>query len=82
MSKKEQYYRQCTYERPTENGKAMDTAWLPEHLAQVGKQFVIKARPEYTYTVTSVGSRRTISYLKGKEQTNRKYGQSAGLNCD
>lgn len=82
MAKKAIFYRQCRYEMATEGGKIWDTAWIPENLAKIGKQIYLTAHPEKVYTVVSVGSRRDGAFLKNKENINRKFGQSAGLNCD
>lgn len=77
------YYKQCRYERETTQGKLIDVAWIPEKLAVVGKVIYLDKFPEALWTVTAVGSKRMpYSDLKAKEKVNRKYGQSAGLNCD
>ena len=38
MSKKDTWYRQCIYEMKTGEGKKVDTSWIPETLAKVGKK--------------------------------------------
>ena len=80
MAKKEVWYKQCQYERPTEEGMARDTAWLPEGLAKVGKLIYLTENPEEVFTVTSVGTnRRDGSALKDRERANRKYRQTTDI---
>jgi hypothetical protein len=66
MSKKDPWYRQCTYEMPTEEGKKVDVSWIPEKFAKVGKKIYFGKRidsPEELWTVVSVGGRQKESYL-------------------
>jgi hypothetical protein len=74
MAKKIQFYRQCRYERPTDDGKKWDEAWLPEALAKVGKTIYFPEEPEELWTVTSAGStRRTGAEALDKVRTARRY---------
>jgi hypothetical protein len=74
MAKKEVWYRQCRYEREGKNGKCWDVAWIPEHLAKVGKPIYLTDTPDEIYTVTSVGtSRRSQAEAHMKEKTQRNY---------
>lgn len=82
MTKKVEYYKQCRMERETARGVSVDVAWIPEKFAKVGKLVYLVDKPDDVYTVTAVGSRQDESYLKAKEKINRKFGASAGLNCD
>lgn len=71
MSKKDHWYRQCTFETPTERGKKIDTAWIPEHLAKVGKKIYFGKKtdiPEELWTVVQVGGRKRESWLVAHRQ--------------
>ena len=66
MSKKDPYYRQCRYELETSEGKKVDTAWIPEKLAKVGKKIYFGKKtsaPEELWTVTAVFDRKRESWL-------------------
>jgi hypothetical protein len=82
MSKKKEYYKQCRMEREYITGKKIDVAWIPEKFAKVGKLIYILDKPEEIWTVMAIGSRKDETYLKAKEKVQRRYGQSAGLNCE
>ncbi len=60
MSKKDHWYRQCTYETQTEQGKKVDVSWIPETLAKVGKKIYFGKKtdsPGELWEITSVGER-------------------------
>ena len=66
MSKKEEWYRQCKFEVPTETGKKLDVAWIPEKFAKVGKKIYIgekRPNPEEIWVVTHVFDRKSESWL-------------------
>lgn len=69
MSKKDPWYVQCRFEtEPTEKGKKVDTAWIPEKFAKVGKRIYIgdkRPSPEDTeiWTVTAVFDRKPSSWV-------------------
>ncbi len=72
MSKKHQdpWYRQCRFETPTEGGKKIDTAWIPEKFAKVGKKIYIGEKrpdPDEIWTVTHVFSRKPESYVVARQ---------------
>jgi hypothetical protein len=63
---KDPWYRQCTYETTTKDGKKLGTSWIPEKLAKVGKVIYFGKKTDTAkelWVVTSVGSRRCESYL-------------------
>ena len=59
MSKaKQEFYKQCTYETPTDGGVTRGISWIPEDKAVVGKQIYFGKKtdkPERIWTVVSVG---------------------------
>jgi len=69
---KSTFYRQCTYESPTENGVTRSIAWLPEAQAVVGKQIYFGKKtstPERIWTVVSAGDQRFDGeYLQAHER--------------
>ena len=70
-SRKTVWYRQCTYTSPTEKGEAAETAWIPEHLAVVGKKIYFgkkTSKPSELWTVASVGGRKSGDYLGAHER--------------
>jgi len=70
-TKKTIWYRQCYYESPTEDGKTVGVAWIPEHLAVVGKKIYFGKKtdkPVRLWTVTSVGGRKSEDYLREHER--------------
>jgi len=80
MAKKEEWYRQCTFEMKTERGLLRDVAWIPENLAKVGKQIYLTEAPDAIYTVVSAGTdRRDGSWLKLKENAQRNYRQTTDI---
>ena len=78
MVKKLQFYKQCTYEMPTESGgKRRDTAWIPEGLAKVGKRIYFTETPDELWTVTIAGTRRrSSSEAAEKTRAARNFGPS------
>ena len=69
--KAQRFYRQCTYETPTEGGVTRATAWIPEKLAVVGKKIYFGKKtknPEKLWTVISVGGRQSEEYIKAHER--------------
>lgn len=80
--KKTVWYRQCTYESPTENGKTVGHAWLPEHLAVVGKKIYFGKKtnnPERLWTVTSAGGRKSEDYLRAHERDYKTQRQASDI---
>ena len=79
MSKKDPYYRQCRYETPVENGKKVDTAWLPEKLAVVGKKIYFGKKKKSSeesrtlWTITAVYSIRKKESWLIKHQMDYKH---------
>ena len=67
MRNKDPWYRQCRFETRTDSGGLkIDTAWIPEKFAKVGKKIYLgEKRPDPTpiWTVTHVFSRRRESYV-------------------
>lgn len=66
LMSKQQWYRQCKFEAPTELGKKVETAWIPEKFAKVGKRIYIgekRPNPEPIWTVTHVYARRTAEWV-------------------
>lgn len=66
MTKKDPWYRQCTYETPSKNGKKEGTSWIPENLAKIGKKIYFGDKtvtPDRLWTVTFVGGRQRESFL-------------------
>jgi len=60
---KARWYKQCTFNQPTEQGHRVHTAWIPEKLAVVGKKVYFgkkaeKPEPELLWTVSSVSDGR------------------------
>ena len=77
MAKKIQFFKQCRYEKPTEDGSVWDVAWLPEALAKVGKIIYFPDEPDELWTVTSAGTnRRTGAEALEKQRISRKFGPS------
>jgi len=73
MSKSETYYKQCVMHRPTEKGKMVHTAWIPEKFASQGRQIRLgkKGSTEYTHvwTVEQVSQgRQPESYVAAHER--------------
>ena len=80
MAKKEEWYKQCTFERKPDAGVLRDVAWIPEGLAKVGKLIYLTDAPDEIYTVVSTGiNRRDGAHLKMKENANRKYRQTTDI---
>lgn len=70
-TKKTVWYRQCRYSSPTEEGKTVGVAWIPEHLAVVGKTIYFGKKtdkPERLWTVESVGGRMEEEVLRDRER--------------
>ncbi len=75
MSKKEQWYKQCRFETRTDEGRKVDTAWIPEKFAKVGKKIYIgekRPNPEEIWKVTHVFSRKPESWVV-KHQMDHKH---------
>jgi hypothetical protein len=65
------YYRQCQFTSPTQNGYRQSVAWIPEHLAVVGKMIYFGKKtdkPERLWEVKSVGGRMSEDYLRERER--------------
>jgi len=66
MSKKDPFYRQCRFQTITGSPVKVDTAWIPEKFAQVGKKIYIgekRPNPEEIWEVTHVFDRRPESWV-------------------
>jgi len=66
MSKQDSWYRQCRFETKTASGTKVDTAWIPEKFAQVGKRIYIgekRPNPEEIWVVTAVFARQPESWV-------------------
>lgn len=53
-------YKQCTLERITSTGRLVEVAYIPEHLAVIGRNIEIKLDGDwagYNWTVTKVSNR-------------------------
>jgi len=67
------YYKHCTYKLPTSTGELMETAYLPEKLAVVGKKIYFGKKTQTTtkelWEVVSVSDLRLPeSYLLDHER--------------
>lgn len=66
MSKKEVWYVQCRFETKTSEGTKVDTAWIPEKFAKVGKKIYLgkkRPNPEELWRVTHTFDRKPASWL-------------------
>lgn len=66
MSRKDPWYRQCTYETRIYGALLQGTSWIPEEFGRVGKKIRLKKHhryPDAVWTVTEVGARQRESYL-------------------
>lgn len=71
---KQRWYRQCRFEIETEGGRKVDTAWIPEKFAQVGKRIYLGEKrpdPEEVWTVTAVFARRPESWVVDRQMDHR-----------
>ena len=73
MSKaKQEFYKQCTFNTPTDGGMTTSIAWIPEDKAVVGKQIYFGKKsdaPDRIWTVVSAGDQRfTGEYLQAHER--------------
>jgi len=66
MAKKEEFYKQCTFE----SGEAITTAWIEEKGAKVGHSMVFKDsdEPDRRWTVLTVGDSRITAEVANKRQ--------------
>ena len=68
----ETYYKHCTYKMPTATGNMMETAWIPESLAVMGKKIYFGKKnktPVELWEVVSVSDNRLPeSYLREHER--------------
>ncbi len=71
MSKKDTWYKQCRFETRTDSGGLkIDTAWIPEKFAKVGKKIYLgdkRADPQPIWTVTHVFARKPDSYVVSRQ---------------
>lgn len=71
-SKKTVWYRQCVLTSPIEKGTKVQVAWIPEHLAVVGKSIYFGKKtnkPERLWVVESASStRQSGDYLAEHER--------------
>jgi len=79
---KTEWYRQCTYTSPTETGVMIETAWIPERLAQKDRKIYFGKKtstPERIWTVTSVGGRKSGDYIAEHERDHLKQRQASDI---
>lgn len=62
---KNEYYRQCSFK--SDKGR-VDTAWIPEHGAKVGKRMHFDDDETEVWTVTAVYERQAADYLRERQQ--------------
>lgn len=65
------WYKQCHFTSPTQDGYKCKTAWIPEHLAVVGKKVYFGKKtdnPERFWEVQSAGGRMQESVLRERER--------------
>jgi len=61
---KEEWYRQCRF---TSNKGKLETAWIPEHGAKVGKRLYFDDDETEIWTVQEVYDRQPESYLRERQ---------------
>ena len=68
----ETYYKHCTYRLPNSTGFVMETAWLPEKLAVIGKKIYFGQKTQENKTLWEIVSvadeRLPESYLLNHER--------------
>lgn len=65
------WFKQCHFASPSEGGELQHIAWIPEHLAVVGKKVYFGKKtdkPDRLWTVTSVSGRISGDYLSEHER--------------
>jgi hypothetical protein len=71
-NKKLSWFKQCTFISPTEEGHTVQTAWVPEKFAKVGRKVYFGKKtktPERIWEVTVAGDKRISSdYLAEHER--------------
>ena len=71
-TKKQTWYRQCTFTAETEGGTRQHTAWIPESFAVLGKSVYFGKKtnnPEPHWKVISVGDmRKSGDYIGAHER--------------
>ncbi len=74
MSKKDPFYRQCRFETITGSDKKVDTAWIPDKFAQVGKKIYIGRKrpdPKEIWKITHVFARRPESWVVARRMDHK-----------
>ena len=71
------FCKQCTFEKPAENGVGRTVCWINEKSAKIGKRVEFKdldegSSKEGIWTVVGVGSRKHIGYLREHETDYRR----------
>jgi len=70
-NKKQEWFRQCTFTSPTEDGEVVHIAWIQEKFAVTGKVVYFGKKtdtPDRLWTVTTVGGRSDGAYLQAHER--------------
>lgn len=65
------WYRQCKFTSPTQDGYLCKIAWIPEHLAVVGKKVYFGKKtktPERLWEVESAAGRMEEGVLRERER--------------
>ena len=81
-NKKTVWYKQATFTCPVEDGETVSVAWIPEHLAIVGKKiyFGVKTnKPERLWTVIASGGRKSGEYLGAHERDYKSQRQASDI---
>ena len=60
MAKTDEYYVQCKF---FSDKNRLETAWIPEHGAKLGKRLYLDGDETEIWTVTAVFSRQLLSFL-------------------
>jgi len=82
---KEEFYRQCTLVKKSENGETRTVSWIPEKGISVGCTLRLKdpITNEYMdgrWTVASMGQeRRSAKYVKERIRLARRYRQATDV---
>lgn len=72
----QQLYRQCSLERPTENGKVTHVAWIPSQFAKVGKKVQIDSLGEELWTVVfASSSTRTMDEMEDQRGAHKRFAE-------
>ena len=82
-SKKQGWYKQCTFRSPSEGGEFVQTAWVPERFAVEGKRVYFGKKtssPDRVWFVASAGNKRLPGdYVAERERDYKTQRQASDI---